>query len=124
VIPALVNYNLRKASLLHTIKIVNCKAIIYGLELESSIDEIRDQIIEHNNGNFKFYHSKHGADMDLLRSSSLLDAVDLDEELKLSSKKPEPKSIANSITIEDSLCYIYTSGTTGLPKAVDVSHLR
>ena len=35
VIPALVNYNLRKKPLLHTIKVVKCKAVIYGLELES-----------------------------------------------------------------------------------------
>ena len=35
VIPALVNYNLRKKPLLHTIKVVKCRAVIYGLELES-----------------------------------------------------------------------------------------
>ena len=37
VIPALVNFNLRKKPLLHTIKVVKCKAIIYGLELESGM---------------------------------------------------------------------------------------
>ena len=39
VIPALVNFNLRKKPLLHTIKVVKCKAIIYGLELESGMLE-------------------------------------------------------------------------------------
>ena len=37
VIPALVNFNLRKKPLLHTIKVVKCKAIIYGLELEAGM---------------------------------------------------------------------------------------
>ena len=48
----------------------------------------------------------------------------LDEELKTASTVPEPKSVADSIGLNDSLCYIYTSGTTGLPKAVNITHLR
>lgn len=34
VIPALINYNLSQDSLLHTVEIADCRAIIYGLELE------------------------------------------------------------------------------------------
>ena len=34
VIPALINFNLRKDSLIHTIKVADCKGIIYGQELE------------------------------------------------------------------------------------------
>ena len=34
VIPALINYNLSEDSLLHTVEIADCCAIIYGLELE------------------------------------------------------------------------------------------
>ena len=34
VIPALINYNLQQDSLLHTINVAECRAIIYGLELE------------------------------------------------------------------------------------------
>ena len=33
-VPALINYNLRKDALIHTIKAAESKAIIYGLELE------------------------------------------------------------------------------------------
>jgi solute carrier family 27 fatty acid transporter 1/4 len=123
VIPALVNINLRNAPLLHTIKVVNCKAIIYGLELQSAIYEIQDEILEQNNDNFSFYHSIHGSDMDAI-TSTVHNAVDLDEELKACSTKPEPEIIAKSIGMMDSLCYIYTSGTTGLPKAVDITHFR
>ena len=35
VTPALINYNLRQQSLIHTIQVSNCKAIIYGIELEA-----------------------------------------------------------------------------------------
>ena len=35
VVPALINYNLRKDALLHTITVADCRAIIYGLELET-----------------------------------------------------------------------------------------
>jgi solute carrier family 27 fatty acid transporter 1/4 len=34
VIPALINYNLRQTSLLHTVGVADCRALIYGLELE------------------------------------------------------------------------------------------
>ena len=57
-------------------------------------------------------------------NSTLTPAKDLDEELKSASTAPEPKSVADSIGLGDSLCYIYTSGTTGLPKAVNISHQR
>ena len=32
VVPALINYNLKKDALIHTIRVANCKAIIYGVE--------------------------------------------------------------------------------------------
>ena len=35
VTPALINYNLKQQSLVHTIQVANCKAIIYGIELEN-----------------------------------------------------------------------------------------
>ena len=39
VVPALINYNLRKDALLHTITVADCRAIIYGLELETGKKE-------------------------------------------------------------------------------------
>ena len=35
VTPALINYNLRQDALVHSIQVSNCKAIIYGIELEA-----------------------------------------------------------------------------------------
>ena len=37
VTPALINYNLKQQSLIHTIQVSNCKAIIYGIELENGM---------------------------------------------------------------------------------------
>ena len=34
VVPAFINYNLKQEPLLHTIRVADCRAIIYGLELE------------------------------------------------------------------------------------------
>ena len=38
VIPALINSNLRKEALMHTIRVANCKAVIFGQELEDGIE--------------------------------------------------------------------------------------
>ena len=73
---------------------------------------------------FGFYHSQRGSESAGSIKSTLTSAKDLDEELKTASTAPEPKSVADSIGLNDSLCYIYTSGTTGLPKAVNITHLR
>jgi solute carrier family 27 fatty acid transporter 1/4 len=35
-VPALINYNLKLQALVHTIKVANAKAIIYGAELQDS----------------------------------------------------------------------------------------
>ena len=146
VIPALINYNLRRGSLLHTVKVVNCKAVLYGLELEPgtrvvkistnviklreslpyflAIKEIQDDILEHTAGKFGFFHTSKGSGSEVNPTSAIAHAINLDDVLRESSPAQEPSSINKSISVMDMLCYIYTSGTTGLPKAVDVRHLR
>ena len=42
VIPALINTNLRKDSLIHTIKVAACKAVIFGQELEDGITVVQN----------------------------------------------------------------------------------
>ena len=39
VTPALINYNLKQQSLVHTIQVSNCKSIIYGIELEKGMTQ-------------------------------------------------------------------------------------
>ena len=47
---ALINYNLRSKSLVHTLTIGECRAVIYGLELESG-KEIQGGPTEYYTGN-------------------------------------------------------------------------
>ena len=142
VIPALVNCNLQRAPLLHTITIVKCKAIIYGTELEqgeltllyikiailkgliiTAVADIHGEIVAAM-PDFQFYHSSKGSSTTLQRLGQLSDSANLDTALIGHSSKPEPKEVADSIKALDTLAYIYTSGTTGMPKAVDIKHLR
>ena len=48
VVPALINYNLKHDSLVHTVQVAKCKAIIYGVELAqgnilTSIDHLHNK---------------------------------------------------------------------------------
>ena len=117
-IPALINYNLRKDSLLHTIQVANCKGIIYGLELESAVMEIRARL-EEKEPEFRYFHSKSGRGPNANPEKSAMkeSSSDLDADIANSSKEPEPESVRRSINVNDPLLFIYTSGTTGLPKA-------
>ena len=45
VTPALINYNLKQQSLVHTIQVSNCKSIIYGIELEKGMTQYKYSII-------------------------------------------------------------------------------
>ncbi len=144
VVPALVNFNLRKDPLVHTITVVKCKAVIYGLELESgtsnhfclyalhginvfvqlAIKEIKDDLKKSLGEGFVFFSSKRGSELSESSTATIPGCIDLDAECEKSSSMPEPKNIRKSIHHNDSLFYIYTSGTTGLPKAVDIRHIR
>jgi solute carrier family 27 fatty acid transporter 1/4 len=131
VIPALINYNLQQDSLLHTINVAECRAIIYGLELEEAVQEVKESLRQSTSSGkegFEFFHSRSGTSIVGLATGSgsgFKDAIDLDEALqKDSNPNPEPKWIRESIHCIDNLLYIYTSGTTGLPKAVIIKHVR
>lgn len=112
VIPALINFNLRLQSLKHSIEVAESKAIIYGHELASAIQEIIDMGI----APLPLYSSGHG------KEQMLPNAIDLDAELQKTSAGPATPS--SPINFSDKLLYIFTSGTTGLPKAAVVKHSR
>ena len=144
VIPALNNINLRKDSLIYTIKVAECKGIIYGQELEegtnyqdfliinqiftnyslSVVKDIKEDLCATMGTNFAFYCTKHGSGLDKSAQSTLQGATNLDEECAKSSSGREPESIAKSIHQMDPVFYMYTSGTTGMPKAVNITHIR
>ncbi|GAB6024394.1 hypothetical protein CHUAL_009560 [Chamberlinius hualienensis] len=111
VISALINYNLRKHTLAHSINVSNCKAVVFREEFTSAVDEVRNLL----NPNVEYYvigddcqegHSFAKNFSAMLSDSSTCDPPNLD------------------IQHTDKLMYIYTSGTTGLPKPAVISHLR
>lgn len=118
-VPALINYNLKLQALVHTIKVANAKAIIYGAELQDSINEVISSVQNGCSTVFPtFCSGLAGA------TCSVPASVDLDTELELMPCTEVDKKIQDSIGFKDKLLYIYTSGTTGLPKAAVIKHSR
>jgi len=107
VIPALVNTNLRQQSLLHTLIVAKCKAVIFSTELAPAVLEVRNKI-----------------SVPLLSADEFMDAADvtiLPHVLKSISCEPLTEKCAG---YNDPIFYIYTSGTTGMPKAAIIKHSR
>ncbi|XP_008553438.1 long-chain fatty acid transport protein 4 [Microplitis demolitor] len=111
VITALINTNLRLQLFTHCLTVAKVKAVIYGDELSSATDEIRDSI-----ENIKKYKQGAGVD-DFQEGTENLD------KLMAEASTDEPV-VENEPGYRDNLLYIYTSGTTGLPKAVLMPNSR
>jgi acyl-CoA synthetase (AMP-forming)/AMP-acid ligase II len=109
-ISALVNINLRRQALVHSIKIVDPKLIITdGDSLPNLLEVIEELPLKENKifilNNFDNIQTKY---------------IDLQKNLEDISIK-NPNTTQNSI-MTDIASYIYTSGTTGLPKAVIIEN--
>ncbi|XP_063975497.1 long-chain fatty acid transport protein 4-like [Diachasmimorpha longicaudata] len=110
---ALVNTNLRKDVLIHSIKTANCKSIIFGAELKDAIEEIKEKIPD-----IGLYQSSEKPNTPVLQG-----AVDLNK----SMADVSPAAVEVDLSLgcpRDKLIYIYTSGTTGMPKAAVINNLR
>lgn len=103
IVTSLINTNLRKEALIHSIRLVSSKAIIVSAELLDSIKEIRTHedikdlqiFVYDNKGTVSFNDG----------------LVNLYQELKDVSSE----SVDNvKGSVHDKLIYIYTSGTTGM----------
>lgn len=117
VITALINSNLRKETLTHSIKVANSKAIIVESELIDAIDSIR------NEDGIKGLPIFHYHDNTQKSNAIIEDAIDLLAEMQ----KHEPHDLTEDMSKgvpRDKMVYIYTSGTTGMPKAAVITHLR
>ncbi|KAI3380998.1 hypothetical protein SNEBB_010370 [Seison nebaliae] len=103
VISSLVNVNLTKEPLQHTLNISKARAIIYEDKFEDIVQNIeltKFILTEDNN-----------------HSNNIMELIG--DESKLANW---PKTL--KIHYEDKLLYIFTSGTTGLPKAAVTKHYR
>ncbi|XP_055903657.1 long-chain fatty acid transport protein 4 [Eupeodes corollae] len=120
VVTALINSNLRKETLLHSIKAAKCKAIIFGAELSSALKEVLgDEDIK----NLELYQFTDDQQREGVGFVTLDGATDIVPELKTHKATDLTKDIAEGRP-KDKMVYIYTSGTTGMPKAAVITHLR
>jgi len=106
VVPALVNSNLRQQSLLHTLTVAKCKAVIFSSELSQAVLDIQQNI---------------DAQLYCCDDRKQSDVKNLPFEIKSFEKNPLQEKLAG---YDDALFYIYTSGTTGLPKPAIIKHSR
>ncbi|XP_050545913.1 long-chain fatty acid transport protein 1-like isoform X3 [Daktulosphaira vitifoliae] len=122
VVVALINSNLQYETLLHSIKVSNCKTIITDT---GHIDTLSNILTDKNNGLFssKRIYLKTGRIINSIKYINLVQVVILDKELAdVSTKSPEDDIHLGSSN--DEMLYIYTSGTTGLPKAAIMTQSR
>ncbi|XP_015428831.1 PREDICTED: long-chain fatty acid transport protein 4-like, partial [Dufourea novaeangliae] len=114
IIVPLINNNLRKASLLHSISVSKCQALIYGTDYTDAVLDIVGSLDSKTTlyrlGNLS--HSK----------TSKLNDKDLTA--LLSDVSPTPPVLQEKGCHNDKLLYIFTSGTTGLPKAAVITNAR
>lgn len=119
VVTALINTNLRRETLRHSIAVANSKAIIVSEELAGAIAEIIDQDGIKGLPIFVYGQSSEQTKFDQLPEAEnlrkALDGVQCDEDLS---------TVWRDVSPRDKLVYIYTSGTTGMPKAAVITNSR
>lgn len=118
VITALVNNNLRKEVLIHSIKAASSKAIIFGIELNSAVEEI---LQDENIKDLALYHHI-GKTQEPDPNENYLGTY-LNPNIAKEATEPLLEDMAVSC-VKDKMVYIYTSGTTGMPKAAVITNSR
>uniref|UniRef100_A0A672N4Q9 Very long-chain fatty acid transport protein n=1 Tax=Sinocyclocheilus grahami TaxID=75366 RepID=A0A672N4Q9_SINGR len=94
---ALINFNLRRDSLLHCMGVSASRALVFGAELVDAVSEV---------------------------SSSLSETSPMSHHCFIFTLHLHLFIFFFLLSVTDRLFYIYTSGTTGLPKAAIVVHSR
>lgn len=107
---ALINTNLIKAPLAHSLNISGASHVILGAECAEGFASASDQLER---------------PMKAWVTGGMVQGTEpLDKMLELFSAEPLPADTRKDITINDEALYIYTSGTTGNPKAARLPHIR
>ncbi|XP_021967269.2 long-chain fatty acid transport protein 4 [Folsomia candida] len=120
VIGALINTNLRQTPLKHCIESVNCKAVIFTLDLVDAMNELLAECggqLEGEPTLYTFLEGGTSIPMTFYDSFKSLNEilVDVDTICPL---------VKEAIGFGDVAMFIFTSGTTGLPKAASIKHSR
>ncbi|XP_026669358.1 long-chain fatty acid transport protein 4 [Ceratina calcarata] len=117
IIVPLINTNLRKIALLHSLKVSKCQALIYNAELADAVSDVVDSL---DSSNFPLYRLGN-----LLSDDSKTSRLnDKDLTAVLADVSSAPPVLQEKGCYNDKLLYIFTSGTTGLPKAAVITNSR
>ncbi|XP_061080046.1 long-chain fatty acid transport protein 1a [Conger conger] len=111
---ALINFNLRRDSLMHCVGVSGSRGLVFGAELADAVAEVNASLSQYM---VRFCAGELSSDR-----LAALAAAPLDPLLASSPRLPPPCTHRKGFN--DRLFYIYTSGTTGLPKAAIVVHSR
>lgn len=112
VVSALVNYQLRGASLAHCLSISGASKVILEDELKDAFDSACDEI------------DCEMAPWYLDRTPAPADAGDFDEAIAGQPADRPSREHRSHLRARDACLKMYTSGTTGLPKAAPLAHTR
>ncbi|KAF5290913.1 hypothetical protein FQR65_LT11495 [Abscondita terminalis] len=110
---ALINTNLVQDSLVHSLEVAKCKALIFGSNFADTVSQIMDQ-----SPSLRLYQFENAEN----NISILSHAINLTE--KIRDTLAEPIKIQIDGNCEDPFLFIYTSGTTGMPKAAIFTQMR
>ncbi|MCJ8746055.1 hypothetical protein PDJAM_G00137460 [Pangasius djambal] len=111
---ALINFNLRRDSLMHCLSVSGARALVFGAELSDAVSEVSSSLGE---SVALFCTGDLSPDHMTSLKAQPFDSL-------LASAPRHPPTCTPSKGFSDRLFYIYTSGTTGLPKAAIVVHSR
>ena len=115
VISSLINTNLRKNPLIHSITHTPGQVYIIGEELLPTFEDVKSELeLTNDQENNLFFVTDKG------EMKTPKGYIDLKEEIKTSEALNPPTT--SEILMKDPFVYIFTSGTTGLPKAAILKH--
>ncbi|XP_071856294.1 fatty acid transport protein 1 [Bombus fervidus] len=114
VIIPLLNTNLRKTALQHSINVSKCQALIYGADFTDAISDIIDSL----DPKFPLYR------IGSLPNSKTSKLNDNDLDTLMTNVSSAAPVFEEKGAYHDQLVYIFTSGTTGLPKAAVITNSR